>query len=35
LHLAASQAEPAELRFALVCGFARGGAVTALLLERA
>ena len=35
LHLAARQAEPAELRRALVCGTARGGAVTALLLERA
>jgi 3-oxoacyl-[acyl-carrier-protein] synthase II len=35
LRLAARQAEPAELRRALVCGTARGGAVTALLFERA
>ena len=35
LRLASRRAEPADLRRALVCGSARGGAMTALLFERA
>ncbi|HSP98233.1 MAG TPA: beta-ketoacyl synthase N-terminal-like domain-containing protein [Candidatus Dormibacteraeota bacterium] len=35
LRLASHRAEPADLRRALVCGSARGGAMTALLFERA